>query len=919
MSLAPGTRIGPYEVVSALGAGGMGEVYRARDARLGRDVAIKILPDLFAADADRVARFQREAQLLASLNHPHIAQIYGVEDAGPQRALILELVDGPTLADRIAQGPIPLDESLPIAHQVAEALEAAHESGIVHRDLKPANVKLTHDGTVKVLDFGLAKGLDRAGSHEPFDGAQGRQDPAYVLSQSPTITSPAMATNAGVILGTAVYMSPEQAKGKVADKRTDIWAFGCVLYEMLTGRRAFDGEDLTDVIAAVVRGEPDWSALPASVPGNVRTLLKGCLQKDRKARLGDMALVRYLLDHTSTEDAGAALAATRGRPWLWIAAASVCAVVAIAAVTFAWTMRNRAAPLAAPLRLTAHVGTNVSLGLQSGVTAVLSPDGDVMAFLGTARPGTPSSIYVRRLDQLHATLLAGTEGAFLPIFSPDGNSVAFFAQGKLKKVAITGGTPVTLCDAPIGRGSTWSEDGWIYFTPEPNQGIQRVLADGGTPEIVVKLESKELSLRFPQILPGSKVLLFTSQQATGNFENADIVAYSLADGVRKVVVHGGFYARYVPSGHLLYANEGSVFAAPFDLDTLQVTGRAVLAVQGVSASINNGAANYAVSDRGTFVYVAGDTQLTRAPIRWIDRTGKTEFLRSTPSDWANPSFAPDGGRLAVDINDGGQTDVWVYEWARDTMSRLTFDSANDARPVWSPGGRYITFTSRRSGVFNLYLQRADGTGDVVRLTEGANPQFPSSWHPSGKYLAYFETVPGNATDLMILPFEGDDAAGWKASKPYAFLSSRFTEASGMFSPDGRWIAYMSNESGRNDLYVRPFPGPGGKWQVSASPADDPTWSRTSREFLFMDSSELRLMTVPYRVEGDSFRADKPVVWAGARLSVRPRAPSRDLDLHPDGKRFAVASSDEQSPPGQDRVIFILNFFDELRRVAPSKK
>src|SRR5688572_9082106 len=498
MSLAPGVRLGPYEIVSAIGAGGMGEVYRARDARLGRDVAIKILPDLFAADADRVARFQREAQMLASLNHPHIAQIYGVEELGPQRALVLELVDGPTLADRIAQGPIALDEALPIAGQIAEALEMAHESGIVHRDLKPANIKLTHDGTVKVLDFGLAKAMERGGP----DGTV--QDPAH-LSHSPTMTTPAMVTNAGVILGTAVYMSPEQAKGKLADKRSDIWAFGCVLYEMLTGSRAFDGEDLTDVVAAVIRGEPDWSALPASVPANVRALLKGCLQKDRKARLGDIAVVRYLLDQKSTDD-GSHVETARGRPWLWIAAASLFAVAAVAAIAFASMMRNRAAPLASPVRLTADVGANISLLVQAGTTAVLSPDESVMAFVGGATAGATPSLYVRRLDQLNATQLPGTDGAFLPVFSPDGNSVAFFAQGKLKKVAVTGGTPVTLCDAPNGRGSTWSEDGWIYFTPDSavNQGIQRVLAEGGTPETAVKVEGKELSLRYPHILPGSK-------------------------------------------------------------------------------------------------------------------------------------------------------------------------------------------------------------------------------------------------------------------------------------------------------------------------------------------------------------------------------------------------------------------------------
>jgi serine/threonine-protein kinase len=408
-------------------------------------------------------------------------------------------------------------------------------------------------------------------------------------------------------------------------------------------------------------------------------------------------------------------------------------------------------------------------------------------------------------------------------------------------------------------------------------------------------------------------------QATGSFETASIIAYSLVDGTRKVVHRSGYHGRYVRSGHLLYVREGSIFAAPFDVEKLEVIGRAVPALQGVSTNANNGGAHFSVSDQGTLVYLPGEGQLTRAPIRWIDRTAKTEMLRSTVSDWSNPSFAPDGTRLAVDINDGTQTDVWVYEWSRDTLTRLTFDQANDARPIWSPTGKYIVYGSQRDGgVSNLYLQRADGTGDVVRLTENRNAQFASSWHPSGKYLAYFETVPGKATDLMILPLEGDEATGWKPGKPQVFLSERFTESSGMFSPDGRWIAYMSNESGRNDIYVRPFPGPGGKWQISTNAADDPTWSRTSRDLYFVNTADFRIMDVPYQVDGDSFRADKPVVWIDTRVGIRPRPPSRDLDLHPDGKRFAIASTDEEPRAVQNRLVFVFNFFDELRRVAPAK-
>ena len=825
---------------------------------------------------------------------------------------MLELVDGPTLAERIAQGPLPLDEALPIAKQIAEALEAAHEHGIIHRDLKPANIKLTADGTVKVLDFGLAKASEASGSGLQASG----------LSHSPTITSPAMHTHAGIILGTAVYMSPEQAKGKPADKRSDIWAFGCVLFEMLTGTRAFDGEDLTDVVAAVVRGEPDWKALPAGVPDHVRTLIKGCLEKDRKARIGDIAVARFLLEQGATLP-GARVSTTtdvparsrRGIMWM---AAGLIALTAAGMALLVWRPWRDTPAAPTPLRLTVEVGSDISLNSQFSGSIAISHDGSHLAFTGIPAMGGTPSLYVRRLDQLQASHLAGTDGAFSPFFSPDGAWIGYFGQGKLKKIAITGGAAVTLCDAPNGRGAGWSEDGWIYFTPGSgaSQVVRRVQAEGGTPEDVTAIEGKELSIRWAHVLPGAKSLLFSSQPATGNFDTANVIAYSLADRTRKIVVQGGYHARYVPSGHLVYVKEGTLFAAPFDVETLEVTGRAVPAVQGITSNPTTGGAQFAISDNGTIVYLPGSVVSDKAPIRWIDRTGKTSLLRSAVSDWSNPSFSPDGQRLAIDIHDGTHTDVWVYEWARDTLSRLTFDRADDARPVWSPSGRYIAFASSRGGVPNLYLQRSDGTGDVVRLTESPNPQYPSSWHPSGKYLAFFETVPGNATDLMILPLEGDETTGWKPGKPQTFLGGPLSESSAMFSPDGRWAAYISNESGRNDVFVRPFPGPGGKWQISTSAADDPTWSRASSEFFFLNTTDLRMMVVPYSASGDSFQAGKQAVWLDARLGGRPRPPSRDLDLHPDGKRLVIGTSEEQTSALQNRVVLVFNFLDELSRIAP---
>ena len=923
MSLSSGARLGPYTVLSAIGVGGMGEVYRARDTRLNRDVAIKILPDLFAADADRVARFQREAQVLATLNHPHIAQIYGVED----RALVLELVNGPTLAERIAQGPLPLDEALPIARQIAKALEAAHEHGIVHRDLKPANIKLTADGTVKVLDFGLAKAASAAEAAPYQHGTPGSagQGPANLLSQSPTITSPAMHTHAGIILGTAVYMSPEQAKGKLVDKRSDIWAFGCVLYEMLTSKRAFDGEDLTDVVAAVVRGDPDWTALPATLPPHVHAVLKGCLEKDRKARFGDIAVVRYLLDTRATESAAPAVAASlpaRSRGWLLWSGVAASIVLAAGAVVAVWRPWATGPAPATPVHLAADVGADISLFDSFGSAAVLSPNGQMMAFVGARNTGEAPALYVRQLSQLSATLLTGTEGATSPFFSPDGQWIGFFAVGKLKKVSVTGGSPVALCDVASGRGGAWAPDGTIYFTPsgQPKTGLKRVSSEGGTPADATPLAEGELTQRWPQVLPGGRALVFTSASGVLNFETASIVAQPLPEGARKVLVKGGTYGRYVQSGHLVYYRNGTLFAVPFDVERLEVTGAAVPVLDRARANPTSGGAQFDISSNGTLMYTPGEAVSETAPFRWLDRTGRLSILRNTPSNWSNPSFSPDGRLLAVDINDGVQSDIWIYDWSRDTLSRLTFNTADDQRPVWSPDGSRIAFASRRgdASTFNLYWQRADGTGEAERLTTSQVAQYPTSFHPNGRVLAFGQASVGGSGNVMMLPLEGDEKKGWKTGTPTAFLQAPYAESSGMFSPDGRWVAYMSNEGGRNDIFVQPYPGPGAKVQISNATADDPSWSRAAREFFFLDRTDLRIMVVTYSTEGGVFRAAKPMPLNDTRIAGRPRPPSRDLDVHPDGQRFVVAGPEEQTSR-INKVAFVFNFFDELRRVAPGQK
>ena len=931
MALSAGTCLGPYVIVSPLGAGGMGEVYRARDTKLNRDVALKILPEAFASDPERLARFTREAQTLAALNHPNIAHIHGLEESGGVRALVMELVEGPTLGEYIglrAKGSgLPLEDALPIARQIADALEVAHGQGIIHRDLKPANVMVRADGTAKVLDFGLAKAMDPLASSSA----------AAALANSPTITSPAAMTGAGVILGTAAYMSPEQARGKVVDKRTDIWAFGAVLFEMLTGTRAFRGDEVTDTIAAVIAKEPDWTRLQAETPAAIRRLLRRCLEKDRNRRLSDAADARLEIDEVLAAPIGEAsmasgptqgAAGSRALPW----AVAGALAVGLALVLTLWAPGRRVTP-PAPVRLSAELGADVSLtNTLSGTGMSLSPDGTVVAFVAQKSAGGSSQLYLRRLTQLQATALSGTDDADSPFFSPDGQWIAFFAGGKLKKIAVTAGTAVTLCDAPSGRGGAWSEDGTIVFEPDSSPGVRlvRVSSAGGTPEPVSLLAEGEVSQRWPQVLPGGMAVLFTGSRSGGAWEDANLVVQALPTGTRTVVQRGGYHGRYLPSGlgspkraereggHLVYLHDGTLFAAPFDLDRLEVTGQPVPGLEGVTSNSNTGGAQFAVSASGTLVYLPGQSTSVGVPIHWMDHEGKTTPLRATPANWFNPRFAPDGRRLALQINDG-QNDVWVYEWARDTLARLTFDPANDTNPVWTPDGRRIVFGSARAdkSAPNLYWQRADGTGDAQRLTESKNPQQPASWHPSGKFLAFEEQTPQTASDLMILPMEGDEASGWKPGKPAVFLNSPFAEREPMFSPDGRWLAYSSNETGRNEVYVRPFPGPGGKWQISTGGGILPTWSRTKRD-LFYGTPNGQIMVAPFAVEADSFRAEKRRLWSDGRFVVR--GINRMFDLHPDGERIAlVPAAQTQNGTKQDHVTFIFNFFDELRRIAPARK
>ncbi|HXY07690.1 MAG TPA: protein kinase [Terriglobales bacterium] len=910
MALTAGAKLGPYEILSPLGAGGMGEVYRARDSKLDREVALKVLPPEFGSDPERMARFAREAQVLASLNHPNVAHIYGLEDSGGVRALVMELVEGSTLAERIQQRALSLDDSLGIAKQIAGALEYAHEQGIVHRDLKPANVKVTPDGTVKVLDFGLAKAIESTPAKEN-------------ISNSPTLSM--AATQAGVILGTAAYMSPEQAKGKTVDRRADIWAFGVVLYEMLAGKQLYEGETAPETLAHVITKEPSWDSLPASTPTAIRHLLERCLTKDPRTRLQAIGEARIIIErylaNPSASTASIERLTVEEPSWRQKVPWAIAFVLAVAAGVMSWALWRRPPVPADAIRLSAEIGAPGVLAVDAGAAVIVSPDGSKFVFRASETGANRNTrLYVRQRDQLQATPLAGTEAARNQFFSPDGQWIGFFADGKLKKIPAQGGTAVTLCDAPSDRGGTWSEDGTIIFAAGTREGLSKVPEAGGTPQPLTTLdESKgEITHRWPQALPGGKVILFTAHNNNLGFDDANIVVQILKTGERKIVHQGGTYARYAPSGHLLFAHENTIFAAPFDLGRLVVTGPPVPFLEHVLANpLGGGHAQFDFSRTGTLVYVAGETVSTPVTISWMDKEGRFQPLRATPGDYYDLRFSPDGKRLAFTIHDRTTADIWVYDWERDTTARLTFGPGKSAWPVWTPDGQRIAFVSDREGsVPRMFWVRADGTGTVERLLENKDEQIPFSFSPDGKFLIYGQLSAGTNWDIWILPIEGDEKSGWKPGTPRPFLKTPAVEFQPQFSPDGRWLAYMlAGASGTPEVYVSPFPGPGGNWQISNGGGVFPTWSRNGKE-LFFRTNDDHIMVSTYRVVGDSFQADKPQLWSPGQ--VANRGPWRNFDLTPDGKRFAVTYRQPSQEPAEmknDKFVVLLDVFTELRRVA----
>ncbi len=876
-----GGRLGPYEIRRAIGAGGMGQVFKARDSRLGRSVAIKICSAEFAS------RFAREAKAISALNHPNICTLY---DVGPNY-LVMELVEGPTLAERIKRGPVPQEEALAIAKQIAEAVEAAHERGIVHRDLKPGNIKLRPDGTVKVLDFGLAKVTESS-------------DAGPLPEDSPTLTLEA-ATREGTILGTAAYMSPEQALGKAADKRADIWSFGAVLYEMLSGRRAFGGESASDILATVLKLEPDWSALPGKTPTPIRGLIRRCLTKDRRQRLQAIGDARIVVEEciSGAQPEIAEPAPSRRTIMLWAIAAGVLAIVAIAAIAVAWRATR---PVNRPLvRLNVDLGPDVTLPnlAVNAHNVILSPDGTRLVYVS----GNPPRLYTRRLDQSKATELPGTDDAGRPFFSPDGQWVGFSKRlsTKLSKISVEGGAVVPLADVG-GRmvGGSWGADGNIIVGGLA-RGLLEVPASGGAPTTVLETAPGEYNYIFPQILPGGKAVLFDNRRPDPS-NNDSTEVFSFASRRRKTVVRGGANPYYLPSGHLIYTSKGTLFAIAFDLNRLETRGTAVPILDDVAYYPSTDGVDLDFAQNGALIYCHGPGM--PRTVRWLVAMGEKEPLLE-PGDYSQVRVSPDGKRLAVRSLAG---DVWVYELERDAMTRLTSGGGYSGL-VWSPDGRYVILGSRSKGI---YWTRADGAGQPQPLTQSNNSQTPWSFTPDGKWLAYHESAgTGGRTQIWMLPLEAQDGQ-LKAGKPEQFPTSHLEDFNPVFSPDGHWIAYASYASGKYEFYVRAFPPPAsgqpGQWQISNGGVDRHTrsvWSRNSRDLIYQSGDQL--MAVSYSVHGDSFVAEKPRVWID-------KLGGSDWDLAPDDKRVAVVTpvAAPEAPKQEHEVTILFNFFDELRRRIP---
>ncbi len=931
MPLKPGAHLGPYEVRSPLGAGGMGEVYKAYDPRLKRDVAIKVLPEHLAVNAELRERFKREAETIASLKHPHICVLYDIGQQDGIDYLVMEYIEGETLAQRLLKGPLPLEQVLRYAIELSDALDKAHRKNITHRDIKPGNIMLTKEGS-KLLDFGLAKLKQEA-----------RKD--YVLdSQAPT-PPPGGPTIEGTILGTMQYMAPEQLEGKKdnIDSRTDIFAFGATVYEMATGKKAFQGASSTSLIAAILRDDPaPISSLqpPGKMsPPALDRVVKTCLHKERDDRWQSAAdLCRELQwIHQSRDREGAIASGTGLSPVLegqlrgpallgWRKAAALGAAVLIGAViasVAAWLLKP-AATQQQVSRFTITLPTGDRLAAAGSNPALaISPDGSRLVY--AAIRGGAQQLYVRDIGALEAKPLAGTEGGFAPFFSPDGQWIGFFAGASMKKISITGGAAVTLCPA-FGSGvagAAWGSDGAIVFHYQNFGGLWQVAETGGTSKQVISPDSKkaEVAHRWPQLLPGGKAVLFAASTAGANWSGAQVAVGELGSGERRDPVLAGSRPAYAASGHLVYAQAGTLMAVPFDPRRLELRGAAVPILEGVAQSINTGVAQYTFSVNGSLVYVPGSIQATQSMLTWVDRKGAEQPLKAAAHGYRSPKVSPDGRRVAVSIEEQG-TQIWTYDLDRETLTRLTFQGSANGFPVWTPDGKRIAFQSNSAGRQNLFWQPSDGSGGSERLSISEFTQAANSFSPDGQLLAFTDTSP-NGRDIWVLRLSD--------RKAQPFLKTPAEDGAPGFSPDGRWLAYSSDESGRREIYVQPYPGPGGKWQISTDGGQEPVWNPNGKELFYRSGSKIMAVDVnqsrdsngaganqgnPATPAPATFSAGAPhMLFEGQYLLTPSSLPN--YDVSPDGQRFLMLKPTEQeAAPTQINVV--LNWFEELKKKVPVK-
>ena len=906
LTIQPGQDLLHYRIVAKIGEGGMGEVWRATDTELGRDVAIKVLPGTLSNDGERLARFEREARLLGSLNHPQIATIHGLHEAkvGEHsiRLLVMELVEGEDLT-QVVERRVSFERAIEIAIQIARALEAAHASGIVHRDLKPANVKLTASQEIKVLDFGLAKATSP--SEAAISGEGG-----------PTMTS--AGTVAGTILGTAAYMSPEQARGRTVDRRADMWAFGCLLYELLTGRRAFSGETLSDTLAAVLKETPDWSALPEDTPAGVRRLLRRCLEKDPRKRWSDAADARLELEdalqpatdeETRPPIAATASAsgsrATRVVPWL-------VAIAAIVLALFGW-MRNGNTPTesAGLLRLTVLLPEGLRIEDDQAGNVVLSPDASKLVFSGIDEAGQ-SALYLRSLDAEELVKLEGTENAENPFFSPDGNWIAFNAEGRISKVPVDGGPPVEVC-AGVGnaRGATWGADDLIVFPRHFDTGLWQVAGSGGTPTPLTELDDaqRERTHRWPQIVPGHPVVLFTvaTKDSPEYYDDARIDAVNIETGERKNVFEGASFARYVPSGHLVFARNGSLWAVPFDIDALTTTGTPLPVQADVMGLRNSGVVFASIASNGMLAFVEGQPEDLRREVVWRYFDGRTEPVEDVPVGAVlSIALSPDESKIAAAVSGATTYDIWAFDLKRKNRTRLTFEGDN-TDPHWTPDGKFVIYSSVRGGRGKVFMKSADGTGDERVL-----------WEVDG-VTVYADDVSSDGR-TVLLTYHGENKADLytlalddPSAEPQPLIAGPAAEDMARFSPDGRWIAYTTDEGGDFEVLVRPASGTGGQWQISTGAGLLPRWSRDGKQLFYRIGRQLHVVDIETGQGTTAFRTSTP------RLVFDDLDRSRgssSYEIAPGGDAILVPASLQEDAP-LNRITVLVNWLDEVERVVPA--